>query len=397
MIRQRITSQQVEEFESVLECDTSKVRRTYATKITVIRQRALITLKQLIKKLCYIIGFAFLFVTIIAPLAFRHSTFIRRNMIFMNWLNVPLYRNLSTPEESFGLNCTKNFYITTQDGMTLGMWHVLPKSRLGDCDVNNLERIDERIEFADNRPVIYYVHGNGGARGGPHRKELYKMLAYTDNLDYHVVAVDYRGYGDSTNVSPSVDGVVSDAAAGYFWLLDKLKGDSRRVTVWGHSLGTAISTYVVSRLQNVHQPSGLLLESPFNTIGDAVRDHPFSVAFRWLPYFESMFVDPVVASEVTNFDTQSKIEHVSCPLLILHAVDDHIVPYQLGVRLYRHALEARTKQHSAGDTHLPLPKFITFDAKYNYGHKNIYLDKEMPNIMAGFVTYKGDVVKPIKN
>ena len=45
-----------------------------------------------------------------------------------------------------------------------------------------------------------------------------------------------------------------------------------KVIVWGHSLGTAISSHLVADLcQEDQRPCALVLESPFNNIFDEVR------------------------------------------------------------------------------------------------------------------------------
>ncbi len=44
-------------------------------------------------------------------------------------------------------------------------------------------------QLKDERPVFLYMHGNSGSRAAAHRVELYKVLR---NLDYHVIAFDYR-------------------------------------------------------------------------------------------------------------------------------------------------------------------------------------------------------------
>ena len=49
--------------------------------------------------------------------------------------------------------------------------------------------------------------------------ELYKVLL---SLGYYVLAFDYRGYGDSTNISPSEASVVADARTALDWLTSKL-------------------------------------------------------------------------------------------------------------------------------------------------------------------------------
>ena len=67
------------------------------------------------------------------------------------------------------------------------------------------------------------------------------------SLGYYVLALDYRGYGDSTNIKPSEDSVVSDARAALDWLTNKL-GDKAKIIVWGHSLGSSFSNMVVLHL-----------------------------------------------------------------------------------------------------------------------------------------------------
>ncbi|KAI1283211.1 Lysophosphatidylserine lipase ABHD12 [Halotydeus destructor] len=352
-------------------------RKVSLTKLT-IKQSPSAVIKKVIKRTLITAIIFILFLYGACPLIFRGSLFIRRNMLFMNWLNLPLYKNLSNPELEYGMNCTRNLYITNNEGLTIGIWHVLPKSQLHRCNLNDPMKLDASEAFNDERPIVFYAHGNGGARGGNHRRELYKVLAYNDQLDYHVVAFDYRGYGDSSDVTPTVPGVVSDAATAYFWLLDQTKNANGRIVVWGHSLGTAISSQFVSSLQTRDQPAGLLLESPFNTIGDAVSLHPFTATFRWLPHFRWAFVDPVVNDPNSNFDSESRMRDIRCAILILHAMDDKIVPYPLGVKLYRMALESRPKD-------VPVAKMVSFAADHKYGHKDICRDPEIPKIIADFV------------
>ena len=298
----------------------------------------------------------------------------------MNWLNLPLFRNLSNPELEFGLNCTRHFYIDSESekGSRLGIWHVLPKSRISECDLSDPNRLPAAKAFNDDRQVILYLHGNGGARGGNHRKELYKVLAYNDKLDMHVVAVDYRGYGDSSPSEPTSAGLVSDAVSVYDWLLTQVHGRRERITIWGHSLGTAVATYLVAKIDPYAQPSSLILEAPFSSIYDALSHHPLSSIFRTHPWFDYFFVAPMVENDETNFDSAAKIRHIHCNLMILHAMDDVIVPYPLGHKLYQVALETRPKT-------APPAKMVTFEAERNYGHKGIFKDSSLPDIIVDFV------------
>lgn len=319
-----------------------------------------------------------LILTVIVPLVFHSSLMIRKSLLFMNWLNLPLFRNLSNPEEEFGLKCTRNFHITGESGIRLGAWHVLPQSRVEECDLKNPIRIPDERAFADDRQVILYLHGNGGARGGNHRNGLYKVLAYSDALDYHVLAIDYRGYGDSSPALLTAAGLVEDAATAYDWLLTQVNGRRDRITIWGHSLGTAVATYLVASTDPSSQPSSVVLEAPFNTVADAVRNHPIASVFTRHPYFEYFFVEPISMHADTAFDTESKIRFVHSHLLILHAEDDGIVPFRLGHKLFQVAIQTRPESS-------PRAQFVTFDASKLYGHKGIFKDEQLPQIISRFV------------
>lgn len=89
----------------------------------------------------------------------------------------------------------------------------------------------ERLLKATKTPVILYLHGNTGSRAASHRVEMYQLLR---NLGYHVIAFDYRGYGDSTRIGPTESGVVRDAIAVYNYILSVTKSP---IIAWGHSLG----------------------------------------------------------------------------------------------------------------------------------------------------------------
>lgn len=70
----------------------------------------------------------------------------------------------------------------------------------------------------------------------------------------------------------TADGMSSDIVGVYKWLRKNSKLD---IFIWGHSLGTGISTLLVSKLKSQHfYPTGLVLEAPFTSVTDVMRDHP---------------------------------------------------------------------------------------------------------------------------
>lgn len=51
--------------------------------------------------------------------------------------------------------------------------------------------------------------------------------------------------------------------------------------------------------------------------------------FHNLPYFDWAFIDPIRDSG-NEFKSDSHMTHIACPILILHAQDDAVVPIELG-------------------------------------------------------------------
>lgn len=80
-----------------------------------------------------------------------------------------------------------------------------------------------------------------------------------------------KGYADSTEAQLSEPAVVNDAVQLYKWLKRKTQS---KIYVWGHSLGSALSTHTVARLKDEGLvPSGLVLEAPFTTMKDEIPCH----------------------------------------------------------------------------------------------------------------------------
>lgn len=311
---------------------------------------------------------------VVSPIIFKYSTFIQRSLLFMNHVNTQYNFNLSQPEK-LGIKCTRLLRLenslaksatlgTARGKIELGAWHILPQSSLPSCATDhhdNRTSIGDQLAFADSRPIILYVHGNGGTRAGDHRNRLYRRLAYEH--DYHIVTFDYRGYADSTYETPTVQGLSEDARFMYEWLISQKDVNKSRVIVWGHSLGTAVAVSMLADLPDGSRPRALILEAPFDSIANAVANHPFSTPYRIIPYFEYFFVEPIAKSPELNFDSASRIGDIkSTPIMILHAEDDAIIPFKLGENLYKKAAR------QLGQSQV---KFVTIGASHGLGHKHI--------------------------
>ena len=79
-------------------------------------------------------------------------------------------------------------------------------------------------------------------RATNYRANHYRMMSSFGN---HIVALDYRGYGDSTGV-PSVQGVVHDVL--HVFNIIRQACPDNPITVWGHSMGTGVALWTLNHL-----------------------------------------------------------------------------------------------------------------------------------------------------
>jgi alpha-beta hydrolase superfamily lysophospholipase len=160
-------------------------------------------------------------------------------------------------------------------------------------------------------PVVLYLHGaRWNLTGSVTRIDRWKKLGFA------VLAVDYRGFGKSTDVAPTEALAYEDAEAAWEHLA-RLAPDRPRYIV-GHSLGGAIATELARRRPDA---SGLVLEATFTSVRDMISHSKWG----FLP------VGLILNQE---FDTLSKIGEVKVPVLITHGTRDSIVPFDMGERLY---------------------------------------------------------------
>lgn len=311
----------------------------------------------------------FLAIYAVVPGLLYISPTLQQNLIFLTFVRWPLYIDLENPAK-LGLPATCNFYLNSKDGIALGTWHVLPANLQVDKQPLSTKTCEDSLQ--NSNPVILYLHGNSGTRGGSHRVELYKVLR---QLNYHVIAFDYRGYADSSSVSPHEDGVVADATFMYKWLKERTEAP---IIVWGHSLGTGVATKMVKQLCNdENEPSGLVLESPFNNLRDELRNHPLAIFYRQMPFWDSIVLSSF--EKTIEFSSDKSISDIHIPLLMLHAEDDRVIPMHLALKLYNAALKSRRRAATE-------IAFHKFSADRNYGHKYICRAPELPQIVENFVS-----------
>ncbi|XP_037776504.1 lysophosphatidylserine lipase ABHD12-like [Penaeus monodon] len=321
-----------------------------------------------------------LFLSCVAfPILVHYSPGLQRYLIFRHTslpglLFFSRTEDLSKPE-NYNLLGTRNFYLQTEDDISVGIWHILPESLMFSAPDGKSEERTRWFEesLTKGKPIFLYLHGNRFSRGAYYRVELYRLLR---SQDYHVIAMDYRGFADSTAVAPSEKGLVTDVKVVYNYI--KKKAGKTPVFFYGHSLGTGVACHAVADLcQERRCPQGLILQSPFNNLFSEIRVHSFGKLLTFLPYFNWSILEPLRKSGVV-FDNEKHIANIPIPIWILHAQDDGVVPITLGLELYSAAMRSRSKK-------APEVRFFDFEDHYGYGHNYIHKSDDLPMILREFV------------
>ncbi len=168
------------------------------------------------------------------------------------------------------------------------------------------------IPGEDAKFTLIFCHGNAGNIG--HRLE--KILMFRD-LGLNVFIFDYRGYGKSEG-APSEAGLYEDVKAAYDHLTKGRKIPKDNIILYGESIGGAVAIDLARKAD----ARALITEETFTSVKDMAR-----LAYPFVPRF-------VFSS---RFDCVSKIKNVACSKLIIHSVDDEIVPFYLGEKLFNAA------------------------------------------------------------
>lgn len=214
--------------------------------------------------------------------------------VFQRSLQYFPFGDPGTPAEA-GVPEMREVMLSTADGLSLLSWYAPGR---------------------DGRATILYLHGNGfnlSARGPLVRPFL--------DAGFGVLLVSWRGYGGNPG-KPTEAGLMEDGRAG----LAFLKAEdipAERIVLYGESIGSGIAVPLAAEAR----VGAVVLESPFTSAVDVGRKYYWYLPVRWLTW--------------DRYNTAARIAGINAPLLVVHGTADHIIPVEMGKRLFALAAEPK--------------------------------------------------------
>lgn len=314
------------------------------------------------------------------------STRIQTLIVYANFVRIPM--GDLTNLKRFRLTSTRNIELVTEDGLLLKGWHILPPGNVSKSaaklEQNSRQSFyDESLTTADR--IIIFFHGQAGNRGTRNRPPLMKRLA--SEFSSHVIAIDYRGFGDSEGW-PSESGTHLDALAVVQWVISRLNvsveipGENGRLSlknrnsfppvyVYGQSLGSGVSAALLADLANRSSNliTGLILDAGFTSLPDASLSHPAGAIFRIIPRIKNIMLRFLKFS----YPNREYVAKITIPVLLLHGQKDSLIPISHSRELYQIIQKSSTSS--------PLSRLVEVP---DAGHITVYLSSEWLNGVSEF-------------
>ena len=196
-------------------------------------------------------------------------------------------------------------------------------------------KVDEKIKLKSwiiNKNLkkfktLVFFHGNAGELSN----RIYK-LNELNKLDINILLISWRGFSGNEGL-PTEENLYKDAEAAIQWLNSK-GVENNKIILYGESLGTGVAVEIGKK--NIF--SSIILESPFTSMENAAK--------IYYPYL------PVKLLLKDKYNSISKIQTISTPILIMHGEKDDIVPFSMGKELFEKANSPKYSYFTPDDDHM---------------------------------------------
>ena len=225
-----------------------------------------------------------------------------------NLLFYPMRQQVLTPDR-IGL-AYRDVWFHADDGVSLHGWF-LPAE-------------------GEAKGTVVFLHGNA-----ENISTHIANVGWLPAKGFNVFLFDYRGYGLSEG-RPTLEGVHRDAEAAIDAVFGLDDVDGGRVVVFGQSLGGSIAIVALARSPRRAQVRALVVEGAFSGYRRIAREKLADIWITW------PLQVPLSYAMDNHYKPTEAIARLSpMPVLIIHGLDDTIVPSEHAKRLFAAAREPK--------------------------------------------------------
>ncbi len=181
------------------------------------------------------------------------------------------------------------------------------------------------IPHSSPRATMIFFHGNGGNIS--HRLEKIRIF---NDLGLNIFIFDYRGYGISSGTLGELSSY-EDARAAYQFVTEEKAIPANEIIFYGESLGAAIGSWTAKEFSH----GALIIDSGFTSIAEMGQ--------HYYPFL------PVNIISRIRYPTLQYLKEINSPLLVIHSIEDEIIPFEFGQKLYDSANSPKTLLQINGD------------------------------------------------
>ena len=197
-------------------------------------------------------------------------------------------------------------------------------------------------------PAVVVMHG-----WGANASLMLPALAPLHAAGFAVLLVDARCHGQSDGASfTSLPRFAEDIEAGLDWLQLQTHIDPQRLAVMGHSVGAGAALLCATRRSDVKAVVSL---SAFAHPRDIMRLYlsEARIPYPVLGWYVMRHVQRVIGARFDDFAPLTSMARLRCPVLLVHGIDDAVVPFGDAQRLFRAAPPGQVQNLNVRGGHDP--------------------------------------------
>ena len=229
--------------------------------------------------------------------------------------------------------------IKAADGTLLNAWFLPAQNNPAPKNPAKDNSTQPKIK-PEAKATVLFLHGNA-----ENISTHFRSIAWLSLEGFNVLALDYRGYGESEGV-PTLAGMQLDIDAALRSLLEHKNVNPNKIIVFGQSLGGALAIHYTAHSAYRANIRAVVIDSAFYDYRQIAREKlatsPLTWLLQWLPWL-------IINNDYSPADSIAAISPL--PLLLLHGDRDVVVPLHHSQQLFEHAKAPKERWIEQGAGH----------------------------------------------